>query len=67
MREDYPLKGAKAPLQAEVEKDVIEKLQKMEGHTKIPLNQMVNTALKRFIATHSDFLPPGHSPIDPIR
>jgi hypothetical protein len=40
-----------------VEKDVAECLKAMSSHMKISENEIVNTALRRYIATHSDFLP----------
>lgn len=46
------------PIEAKVETDVARNLKAMAEHSKIPLDEMVNTALKRYIATHSDYLPP---------
>jgi len=40
-----------------VEKEVAECLKAMSDHVKIPQEELVNTALRRFIATHSDYLP----------
>jgi hypothetical protein len=57
MREDYKLKGATARLQVEVETDVAVKIQAMEKHTGLSASELANTALKRFITHHSDFLP----------
>lgn len=58
MKDDYKLQGATAKIQIDVEKDVAEKLQGMEAHTKISQSELVNTAVKRFITQHMDFLPP---------
>lgn len=58
MKEDYPLKGATVPLTFELEKDVAETLKKMAEFTKLTESEMANTAIKRFIAVHSDFKPP---------
>jgi hypothetical protein len=58
MKEDYPLKGDTTKVQFTLEKDVIETLKKMSDYTKLSESEMVNTAVKRFIATHMDFLPP---------
>lgn len=58
MKDDYKLQGTIAKLQIDVEKDVAEKLQAMESFTKIPTSELVNTAVKRFITQHMDFLPP---------
>jgi hypothetical protein len=41
-----------------VEAKVAEALELMSSHTKIPKEEMVNTALSRYIATHSDYFPP---------
>jgi hypothetical protein len=57
MKEDYPLKGEAVKVQFELEKDVVETLKKMSEYTKLTESQMINTAVKRFISTHSDFLP----------
>jgi hypothetical protein len=61
MRDDYKLKGATARFEAEVEKDVAEKIRAMEKFTGLTASELANTALKRFITHHSDFLPP-HDP-----
>jgi hypothetical protein len=58
MREDYKMKGSTAKLQLEVEKDVAEKLAAMEKYKGISVSEIANTALKRFITQHTDFLPP---------
>ena len=57
MREDYKLIGTKARVDFEVEQDVAEKLRAMEKHTGLTTSELANTALKRFITQHSDFLP----------
>jgi hypothetical protein len=41
-----------------VEAKVAEALELMSSHTKIGKDEMVNTALNRYIATHSDYFPP---------
>jgi hypothetical protein len=60
MKEDYKLKGSTAKLELEVEKEVAEKIAAMEKHSKITRSELANTALKRFISHHKDFLPPDH-------
>ena len=60
MREDYKLKGAVSKLEVQVEKDVAEKLAAMETYSKISRSELVNTALKRFISQHKDFLPSNY-------
>lgn len=44
-------------IQVTVEKKVAEAIKAMSEHTKIPEGELVNTAMKRYIATHSDFFP----------
>lgn len=44
-------------LSASVEKHVAECLKVMSEHMKINQDEIVNTALRRYIATHSDYLP----------
>ncbi len=58
MRDDYKLKGPTVKIEVEVEQHVADKLAKMEGFTKIKKSEIVNTAMKRFISGHKDFLPP---------
>jgi hypothetical protein len=57
MKEDYPLKGATIQVTITLEKDVAETLKKMADFTKLSESEMANTAIKRFIAVHSDFRP----------
>jgi len=57
MRKDYPLKGETIKITVEVEVRVAETLKKMTEHTKLSESELANTALKRFIAVHSDFKP----------
>lgn len=57
MREDYKLVGPTAKVEIEVEKEVAEKLAAMEKHSKLTKSELTNTALKRFITAHKDFLP----------
>ena len=58
MRDDYKIKAATAKLEVEVEKTLIDKLHEMEKYTSITVAELSNTALKRFISHHKDFLPP---------
>ena len=41
----------------QIESQVIEMLQAMEKYKKIPVSELANTALRRFIGAHKDFLP----------
>jgi hypothetical protein len=58
MRDDYKLNGPIISIQIDVEKEVAEKLALMEGYSKLSRSELANTALKRFITSHKDFLPP---------
>lgn len=62
MLDDYKLKGATEKVELEIEKEVVELLSKMEKHARLTKSEMANTALKRFISSHKDFLPPKDSP-----
>lgn len=62
MLSDYKLKGTTKKVQVEVEADVADILGKMETYTKISQSEIANTALKRFISAHKDFLPPVSIP-----
>lgn len=57
MRDDYRLNGTLKKVQLEIEKEVADKLVLMEKFSKFTISELTNTALKRFIATHKDFLP----------
>ena len=57
MRNDYPIQGKTEDLNVKVEVKVAECLKQMATHTKLSESELANTALKRFIATHKDFLP----------
>lgn len=57
MRADYQLVGPTTKIQVELEKNVAETLVQMENFSKHTLSELTNTALKRFIAAHKDFLP----------
>ena len=62
MRDDYKIKGSTARVNFEVEKEVADKLQAMEKFTGLSTSEIANTALKRFITHHSDFLPTPEAP-----
>jgi hypothetical protein len=57
MLDDYKLKGPTQKIEIEIEADVAEKLAKMEKFAKLTRSEIANTALKRFISAHKDFLP----------
>jgi hypothetical protein len=58
MRDDYKIKGPTVKKDCEVEERVAQNLEKMSQYTKLSESELINTALKRFITTHKDFLPP---------
>ena len=61
MREDYKLNGKTVRLDGvEIEAQIEGTLPEMEGYSKLTRSELVNTALKRFISHHKDFLPPEH-------
>jgi hypothetical protein len=62
MLDQYKLKGQTRKIEIEIEKGVAEKLQIMEVYAKISASEIANTALKRFISAHKDFLPPTPDP-----
>jgi hypothetical protein len=45
-------------IQAKVEKTVAEALPIMAQTSKMSADEIINTALRRFIATHQDYFPP---------
>lgn len=57
MKTDYPLFGRIVKLEIEIEEDTSNKLSAMASFTGFSKSELTNTALKRFIATHKDFLP----------
>lgn len=57
MRDDYKIQDPTQKIEITVETKVAERLRDMEKHTKHTLSELANTALKRFIAHHKDFLP----------
>jgi hypothetical protein len=58
MRDDYQIRAETQAMTVQVEKTVVEKLQQMEKFSKHSVSELANTALKRFISQHKDFLPP---------
>ncbi len=57
MLDDYKLKGQTEKLEVEIELEVAKTLHLMEKHSQLTQSEITNTALKRFIASHKDFLP----------
>lgn len=60
MRDDYKIIGPLAKVEVEVEKAIVDALLEMEKHSQLTKSEIANTALKRFIAHHKDFLPPNY-------
>lgn len=57
MRDDYKLQGETVRVELQLEKAVAEALDKMEKFSKHSKGELTNTALKRFISQHKDFMP----------
>ncbi len=57
MRDDYHLEGPTVKVELELEKQVHERLMEMVSYTTLSQSELLNTALKRFISNHKDFLP----------
>ena len=61
MREDYKVTAPTQKIDIDFEKGVADALTAMEKQTKLTRSEIVNTALKRFITQHRDFLPSDYS------
>jgi len=57
MKQDYALKGKTVEVRIQLEESVVETIKKMVEYTKFTDSELMNTAVKRFIEVHSDFLP----------
>ncbi len=57
MRDDYKITKASSEITIEIETQVIDILKLMELQTKFTVSELANTAIKRFITHHNDFLP----------
>jgi hypothetical protein len=57
MRDDYKIKGPTVKVEIQIEKEVQETLAQMEKFSKHTISELVNVALKNFIARHKDFKP----------
>ncbi len=60
MKQDFPLKGPTEKVTVELEANVVQIIKAMEQETKNSFSEMTNTAIKRFISSHKDFLPVGY-------
>ncbi len=59
MLDDYKIQGSTLKIEVEIETEIAEILLAMEQHSKLSKSELTNTALKRFISHHKDFLPQG--------
>ena len=57
MRDDYKIVKPTGSISLQIETEVIEVLKAMETHTKITVSELANTAIRRFISSHKDFIP----------
>jgi len=57
MLDDYKITKPIGSITLQIESQVIEMLSAMEAYKKIPVSELANTALRRFIGAHKDFLP----------
>ncbi len=61
MKDDYKIKKETANVSIQVEKEIVEALKAMETYSKHTVSEIANTALKRYISSHKDFLPPDYN------
>lgn len=59
MKDQYNIVGPTLDINVKLEKEVVEILKLMETHTNFSAASIINTAMKRFITAHKDFLPPS--------
>ena len=59
MLDDYRIKGGRERISLDVEPEVARALGEMSAFIGIAVDELANTALRRFIAAHKDFLPPA--------
>jgi predicted transcriptional regulator len=57
MKDDYKIKTETAVLTVKIEAEVKKAIDEMASHSQHTQDEIVNTALKRFISSHKDFLP----------
>ena len=57
MKEHYKIKGNTEKIEVNIEKLVSSKFNVMSDYMGISVSELVNTAMKRFIAVHKDFFP----------
>jgi antitoxin component of RelBE/YafQ-DinJ toxin-antitoxin module len=60
MLDGYKIEKPTDKLQTEVEKSIVQAITAMSEYMKLTPSELVNTALKRFIVAHKDFLPPNY-------
>ncbi len=58
MKSNYKIDKPTGKLEVQIEQTVIDKLKVMSDYSKHSVSELLNTAAKRFISAHSDFMPP---------
>lgn len=58
MKSDYKITKPTGKMDVQIEQTLIDSLKSMETYTKHSVSELVNTAVKRFVSQHKDFLPP---------
>ena len=61
MLDDYKLEGPTKKLEVVIEEIVVDQLATMSAYKKLSVDEIVNTAVRRFIGSHKDFFPPAKS------
>lgn len=56
-KETLKAPAAVASLKLEIDKTLVDQLNVMESHTGISKEELLSTALKRFISAHKDYFP----------
>ena len=57
MRNQYKITEKTVKVEFEIEDEVVETLKAMEKYSKHSVSELANTAIRRFISAHKDFLP----------
>lgn len=58
MKNQYKILAETAKTELTIELSLIETLKQMEAYTQFTVSELANTAIKRFVSHHKDFLPP---------
>jgi len=57
MREDYKIVKPTSSINIQIESELIDVMNAMESQTKLSVSELANTAIKRFVSAHKDFIP----------